>query len=793
MANNIRVHAIESSNLVSQEGLEKLIRILQDSDEKQQVVVLAPFSDTDLELTSLLVHAKEHDERLWSLQEQRFTRWTTLVESLLSIPAGAQVLQRIKQGFTDLEDILRSIWLIEEISEGARIYAATLCDSWVADIASHWAAISGMTSSLQRFDMVESVKDDVLFVHGPLYRSSVKEDLGEHSAAILASKLEGVGVTFWNNKALLKNADVHEVPSALVIRSLSYAEATELSFFGSPIIHSHALVPAIAASLPVQMRYWGDEKDPGTIISKDGDQKAPNRVKGFSIIHDIALINVEGAGMSGVIGIASRLFNAMREASISVVLISQASSEYSICFAVPETQMEKACQTAREEFSKEIEERSIQSIEGEPELAVLAAVGQQMTGQAGVAGKFFSSLGKAGVNVIAIAQGSSETNISAVIKGSDSKKALRALHARFFLSKRAISVGLLGPGNIGGTLLQQISSETTRLKEQFGLDIHIRGIANSRKMLLDQDGIDPSCWKDRFEKEAVELDMDLFTRHIGATYFPHSLIIDCTTSSTLAEKYATWLEMGIHVITPNKKAGTASMAYYNQLFDTSIRTGKRFLYETTVGAGLPIIWTLKDLVQTGDRVHRIEGIVSGTLAWLFSSYDGSVPFSTLVRQAKEMGYTEPDPRDDLSGMDVGRKAVILARELGYEVEVADIPIQSLVPKALDGCTAGQFMESLEQLDPFIEKAYEEATAKGEKLRYVAIVDEQGQCSASLESYPSSHPFAQASGTDNVICFTTDRYFTQPLVIKGPGAGREVTAGGVFSDILRLAAYLGARI
>jgi aspartokinase/homoserine dehydrogenase 1 len=789
--NDIRVHAVESSNLVSQDGLEKLIRILRTSGETHQVVVLAPFTDENLELTNLLHLAMQRDERLWSMQEQRFTRWTTLVEDLLAVPAGSKVLGRIKQGFADLEDILRSIWLVQEISEGVERYTSTLCDSWVADLACHWANLHNLPADLLSYaDSLkkQSVDESALFIYG-----AVKDGQSEYAAASIAAQLEAVGVTFWNNSSLLHNADHREVPSALVIRSLSYAEATELSFFGAPIIHSHALVPAIAASLDVQLRCWKDEEDPGTVISKHGDQKEPNRVKGFSIIHDIALINVEGAGMSGVIGIASRLFSAMRKASISVVLISQASSEYSICFAVPEREAERACATARKEFAPELEAASIQSIEAETGLAVLAAVGEQMTGQAGVAGKFFSSLGKAGVNVIAIAQGSSETNISAVIKGSDSKKALRALHARFFLSKRAISVGLLGPGNIGGTLLQQIAKETTRLKEQFGLDIHIRGIANSRKMLLDQDGIDPGDWKERFEKEAVELDEDLFTRHIGATYFPHSLIIDCTTSSKLAEQYVSWLESGIHVITPNKKAGTAPMEYYQRLLETSMRTGKRFLYETTVGAGLPIIWTLKDLVQTGDTVHRIEGIVSGTLAWLFSSYDGSVPFSSLVRQAKEMGYTEPDPRDDLSGMDVGRKTVILARELGHSLEVEDIPIQSLVPESLDGCSPSEFMERLEAIDPIIEKAYKDAAAKGEKLRYVGIVDEEGNCSASLRSYASDHPFAQASGTDNVICFTTDRYLSQPLVIKGPGAGREVTAGGVFSDILRLAAYLGARI
>lgn len=796
---SIRVHAVESANLATRQGCEKLIRIQTSTSEAQQIYVLSPLNDTELEISSLLELAKQRDERLWALQEQRFARWSTLVEEQLTMQIGQPVLERIKQDFADLEDILRSVWLVGEIASPVRNYLERICAGWLADLVSRYALQRGIAAqTIEYQSLLENGAGTsaVLFVYGTLPQvegCSTDDVRCEFAASSIAAFLEAEAVTFWNSTSLLRNADYSLVPSARVIRSLSYSEATELSFFGAPVIHPQALVPAIKKNIVVNLRWWGDENEIGTLISRNGDEVNGYRVKGFSVIHNIALINVEGAGMIGVIGIASRLFTAMREAGISVILISQASSEYSICYAVPESQMEHACRVARLTFASELEEGRIQSIEGEGDLAILAAVGKRMTGQAGIAGNFFSSLGKAGVNVIAIAQGSSETNISTVIKDSDSKKALRALHARFFLSKQAISVGLIGPGGIGGTLLGQIACESQRLKEQFGLDIHIRGIANSKRMLLDQEGIDPDNWKQRFEHEAVPLDLDTFIHHIGATYFPHSLVIDCTTSSDLALKYDSWLNMGIHVITPNKKAGTSPMEYYNRLFDTCLRTGRRFLYETTVGAGLPVICTLKDLVQTGDRIRRIEGIVSGTLAWLFSTYDGSVPFSTLVRQAKEMGYTEPDPRDDLSGMDVGRKMVILAREMGYEVEVTDVPIQSLVHEELTSLSLEAFMEELESLDEPIHKAYEEAKRENKKLRYVGIVDETGRCSASLKSFDIGHPFAQAGGTDNVICFITDRYFEQPLVIRGPGAGREVTAGGVFSDMLRLAAYLGARI
>lgn len=795
----LRIHALESANVVSKAGCEQLIRILRSYDETHHVVVLSPLKETTLELSSLFTLAQTRDERLWSVQEQRFKAWNAVMESLLPISLSAKVIDRIKSDFSDIEDLLRSVWLVEEISDPVVRHSERLTSGWVADLVCHWALSAEMDAQICAYDQVDeelAARHSLIVVYGTLPQGEATnptEERSEYAASHLAGLLKAGGVTFWNNTALLKSADEREVPSAQVIRALSYSEASELSFFGSPIIDPQALLPAIRREIDVQLRWWGDETDPGSIVSKEGNGAERDRVKGFSIIHGMALINVEGSGMSGVVGTASRLFSAMRRANISVTLISQASSEYSICFAVPQREMEKARLTAREEFARELEKKLIQSIEAENNLAILAAVGKRMTGQAGIAGKFFSSLGRAGVNVIAIAQGSSETNISAVIKSEDSKRALRALHARFFLSKQALSVGLIGPGSIGSTLLGQITTESERLKSQFGLDIHIRGIANSKKMLLDRDGIDPATWRERFAAEAVDLDLERFVHHIGATYFPHSLLIDCTTSSDLALRYNDWLERGIHVITPNKKAGTSSMAYYNTLFETALRTGRRFLYETTVGAALPVIGTLQDLVQTGDRIHRIEGIVSGTLAWLFSTYDATVPFSTLVRQAKEMGYTEPDPRDDLSGMDVGRKVVILAREIGHSVEVDDIPIDSLVPEALRAIPLDEFMNRLEELDPLMEEQYRRAKDAGRTLRYVGTVDEEGRCSAALASFAGSHPFAQAGGTDNVICFTTDRYRSQPLVVQGPGAGREVTAGGVFSDILRLGSYLGARL
>ncbi len=805
--NDIRIHSIEGSMLVSVPDCKKLLALRASCEEKTQVFVIAPVrDDAALELDSLLQAALNHDERMWSAMEKSASVWTSFVDELLPRKRNEAVHEAIKQGFSDIEDVLRTIWLVGDISVGSRRFIDGVVVSWVALMLGHFLEESGVPTSVVDFSRALSAQDassfvtDTVLVTGALPQpdGAVSSDIsslgrGEYAAALLAVKLHAKALTLWNDRSLLRTADIRMVPGAKVIETLTYAEATELSFFGAPVIHPQSMLPAVSSSIPIKLRWWGDTKDPGTLVVSKPAKDALYKVKGFSVIHDVALINVEGAGMSGVPGISSRLFTSMREADISVILISQASSEYSICFAVPDNQAVLACKTARNEFRRELDEQLIHSIDSEHDCAILAAVGEMMPGTPGVAGNFFRSLGKAGVNVRAIAQGSSERNISAVIKDVDSKRALRALHAGFFLSRQALSVGLFGPGNIGGTLLDQIARETERLNEQFDVDIRIRAIANSRKMLLDEEGIDLSDWRNLFARNAVELDLDALVSHVGATYYPHSVLIDCTTSAQLPEHYVSWLERGIHIVTPNKKAGTSPYPYYRKMMDTCHRTGRRFLYETTVGAGLPVVCTLKDLIQTGDRIHKVEGIVSGTLAWLFSSYDGTVPFSAMVRKAKEMGYTEPDPRDDLSGMDVARKTVILARELGYEVEVSQLDVASLVPEELVGLPVAEFMGRLDELDDTMLQLYRDAEAKGEKLRYVGMVDTDGVCRVSLKGYPADHPFAQAQGTDNVIAFTTDRYLTQPLVIKGPGAGPEVTAGGVFADILRLSAYLGARL
>ncbi|XP_075520248.1 bifunctional aspartokinase/homoserine dehydrogenase, chloroplastic-like [Primulina tabacum] len=426
-----------------------------------------------------------------------------------------------------------------------------------------------------------------------------------------------------------------------------------------------------------------------------------------------------------------------------------------------------------------------------PNCSILAAVGQKMASTPGVSATLFNALAKANINVRAIAQGCSEYNITVVVKREDCIKALRAVHSRFYLSRTTISMGIIGPGLIGGTLLDQLRDQAAVLKEKFNIDLRVMGIMGSRTMLLSDTGIDLSIWRDLQQDKA---DIQKFVQHVHGNHFiPNTVIVDCTADSYVASHYHDWLCRGIHVITPNKKANSGPLDQYLKLRTLQRQSYTHYFYEATVGAGLPIISTLQGLLETGDKILRIEGIFSGTLSYIFNNFVGARAFSEVVKDAKEAGYTEPDPRDDLSGMDVARKVIILARESGLKLELSDIPVQTLVPEPLkDSASPELFLQQLSQFDVDLAKQRQEAEDAGEVLRYVGVVDVVNRKgTVELRRYKKEHAFAQLSGSDNIIAFSTQRYAKQPLIVRGPGAGAEVTAGGVFSDILRLASYLGA--
>lgn len=610
----------------------------------------------------------------------------------------------------------------------------------------------------------------------------------DHSAAIFAALFKAQSLTIWTDVDGVLSGDPRRIPEAQIIKALTYDEAMELAYFGASVIHPQTLGPAVANDIPIRIRNTFSPEGSGSLISLDS--KSKRSIKGVTAVDGMALVNLEGAGMIGVPGTADRLFAALRAADVSVTLISQASSEHSICIAVPEDLAERAQAVIRDAFATELEDGQIQNVEVTKSQSVIAVVGDNMAGQPGVAAKFFGTLGRAGINIRAIAQGSSERNISAVVNSADATRALRAVHSGFYLSAKTLSIGLIGPGTVGGALLEQIRDRREWLLKHFNLDVRMRAIGRSQAMLLDERRVPLDDWRQQFEDESVPMDFDAFERHVQADHLPHAVIIDCTSSDDIAGRYAGWLEKGIHIVTPNKKAFSGSQGDYLQLKKSAQQGNAHYFYETTVGAALPIISTLRNLLDTGDQVHSIQGILSGTLAYLFNSYDGTTPFSEIVRTARENGYTEPDPRDDLSGMDVARKVTILARELGQSIEIGNFPVENLIPEELRNVDSTQFMADLPRYDEQMQALYAEAKAEGKVLRYIASLHANGEASVALQKIDRDNAMAHINLTDNIVQFRTDRYADNPLVIQGPGAGPAVTAGGVFADLLSLANRLG---
>jgi aspartokinase/homoserine dehydrogenase 1 len=612
----------------------------------------------------------------------------------------------------------------------------------------------------------------------------------DFSASIFAALLDAEEVVIWTDVDGVMSGDPRRIPDVAVIPELSWHEAMELAYFGAKVIHPRTMAPLVTRGIPVWIRNTARPDEAGTRIGAVGGDGG---VKGVTTIAGMALMNLEGAGLIGVPGTASRLFEALRHAGISVVLISQGSSEHSICCAVPEADGLRARAAVERAFAAEIRQGQVEGVGLVTGCSILAVVGEGMRGTPGVAAKLFGALGRAGVNVRAIAQGSSERNISAVIPSEDADRALRAVHAGFYLSPQAVSVGLIGPGGVGGQLLDQLAGEIPRLASESRLDLRVRALAGSKRMLLAPRSVDLAGWRKALAG-GIATDLDDFRVHVQAEHLPHAVIIDCSGSAKVAARYVEWLQRGIHVITPSKLAASGSLSEWHRLHEARRAAGVRYLGETTVGAGLPIIQTLRDLRQTGDTIIAIEGILSGTLAFLFNGYDGSRPFSGIVREARSLGYTEPDPRDDLSGLDVARKLVILAREMGIDLELEQVGVESLVPDELSGGTIDEFLDGFAGWDARMQERFERARARGHVLRYVARLDgRSGHAAVGLEELPSDHPFAYARLTDNVVQFVTQRYRDNPLVVQGPGAGPAVTAGGVFADLLRLAAYLGADV
>ncbi len=611
----------------------------------------------------------------------------------------------------------------------------------------------------------------------------------DYSAAIFANLFEAGELTIWTDVDGVLSADPRLVPDAVVLPTMSYAEACELAYFGAKVLHPQTMAPVQVPGIPLRIRNSLNPAAPGTlIVARNGHHDEP--VKGLTLVRDMAVLELVGNSMVGVPGTAERLFSALHRAGVSVTMISQGSSEHSICCIVRASQVERGRAAVVEAFDVGSGDVPTQAVNVTPGISVLAAVGDGMVGTPGVSARLLGALARSRVNIRAIAQGASERNISVAIASADATRALRAAHSAFWLSPKTLSVGVIGPGQVGRALLSQMAKVLPRLRADSHVDLRLRGIANSGYMALDHFAIHPDEAVERLASDSAEaFDAAAFAAHIRAEHLPHALIVDCSGSDAIAQHYPQWLAAGIHVVTPSKHAGSGDWARYAALREAQRQTGARFAYEATVGAGLPVINTLRSLLDTGDELQAIDGMLSGTLAWLFNSFDGSRPFSELVRQAREMGYTEPDPRDDLSGLDVARKLVILAREAGRRLSVEDVEIESLVPEALRDVGRDEFLARLHELDAPMQARLDEAGRQGLGLRHIARLGPDGEASVGVRALPDDHACRHTRLTDNLVQFTTVRYADNPLVVQGPGAGPAVTAAGVFGDVLAIARSL----
>ncbi|NTU68365.1 MAG: bifunctional aspartate kinase/homoserine dehydrogenase I [Chlorobiaceae bacterium] len=613
----------------------------------------------------------------------------------------------------------------------------------------------------------------------------------DYTATILGAALHADEVWIWTDVDGLFSADPKRVPDARVLPDISYAEAMELSHAGAKVLHPLAVQPAMKAGIPIIIRNSFNPGAPGTRIeaSPATESALPRPVTGLTSINHVVLLNLSGSGMAGVPGTASRLFSCLARHSINIIFISQASSEQSISLAITPGQTSMARRVLEEEFSREMDARRIDPIHVRRNLCMVAVVGNKMSGHPGVSAQLFETLGKNGINVIAVAQGANEMNISVVVDSSDEDKALNCIHESFFLSRRKVHLFIAGTGTIAKSLISQVRAHRSTLQEEMDLDVVVCGLANTRSMALDRGGIDLEHWHEAMKPRDDHDGIVGYIRRIREMNLHNTIVVDCTASTKVAEAYPDLLQENISVATANKLGMAGPWELYRRISEARRKSNAKFLYETNVGAGLPIINTLNDLRNSGDKIICIEGVLSGTLSYIFNELRKGGRFSEIVRKAKDAGYTEPDPRDDLSGADFARKLLILGRELGYRLEYADVECESLVPESCRGeMTPGEFLDRLSGIDDWYAAEIENAGSEGMTIAYTGELKD-GKAKVGLKRIPVESPVAGLNGTENLVVFTTDRYLKTPLVVKGPGAGGEVTAGGVFADILRIAGYL----
>lgn len=739
------------------------------------------------------------------------------VQELIPLKKQSKTMGKVKMLLNELEDICRGVFLIHELtaktsdkilSFGERLSSTIIADyfndmehnTFLADPRDFIVTDSNYSRAEVNFEKTnakivsyfKNVKEKLIVCPGFIAASEDGEitTLGrggsDYTAAIIAAALNSAELEIWTDVSGMMTADPRLVSSAYAIEEISYEEAMELSHFGAKVIYPPTIQPVLEKNIPIHIKNTFKKDDAGTVI-KQASATNGSLIKGLSSIQNIALFNLSGSGMVGIPNFSHRLFRALSTAKVNVVMITQASSEHTICVGIDAGDAKKSQAAIEHEFAYELSTHKINPVQIEKDLAIIALVGSNMKEKVGVSGTMFSVLGQNGINIKAIAQGSSEKNISVVIYEREVKKALNSLHESFFLSeKRRINLFMIGVGNVGAALIEQLRKQKQYLSQHHHIDLRIVAMANSKKMLFQEEGINLKNWKESLMEDGEAMKVEDFLQQMETLNLRNSIFIDNTANSDIAGLYKRVLKKSISVVTPNKIACTNSYQDYLELKKTALLYKAKFLFETNVGAGLPVINTLNDLIKSGDEVLKIEAVLSGSLNFIFNNFNKEAKFADIVRQAQTEGYTEPDPRIDLSGVDVKRKILILIRESGLDMEIDDIPAQAFIPEdCMNAPSIDKFFEKLEEHEEVFQQLVKKAEKEGKKIKYVASYN-KGKAETGLRFVEKSHPFYNLEGKDNIVLFTTKRYPEQPLVIKGAGAGAEVTASGIFADIMRIA-------
>jgi len=803
------------------ESINQVIQIIEENlNEGHKIaVVFSAMGGVTNKLIEIGKLASISDLEYLNILKSVEERHILAIKGLIDIKNQSSSIAKVKGLFNELEDLLRGVTLIKELSNRTGDLIVSFGERLSTTIITETLKNRGIDAAFLDARKIIKTNDNFGYadVNFELTNNLIKKYFGQTNqlqciTGFIGSTIEGVTTTLgrggsdytgsiigaalnasvieiWTDVNGMLTSDPRKVKNAFTIPTITYAEAMELSHFGAKVIYPPSLTPAFQKNIPLKILNTFNHKHPGTLVSKTASIKEYS-ITGISSIDDIALVNVQGGGMMGVAGVSAKLFSILATNKISVILISQASSEHSICFAVDPKSAYGIKEILDEGFATEIEQGLVDSISIEHNLSVIAVVGEGMRSSFGTSGKLFTVLGKNGINVVATAQGSSELNISVVINKKDIRKALNAIHETFFkVDGLTLNLFLVGAtGLIGSTLLRQIKEQLTYLKQRKNLNIQLVGITNSKKMLFEEEGIHLDNWNEKLQEKGEIANLSDFVSEVIFLNLPYSVFVDCTADKNIVQYYQPLLSNSISIVTPNKVANSGSYTQYATLRDTAQKHGAKFLYETNVGAGLPIINTLQGLITSGDKINKIEAVLSGTLAYIFNNFKVGDKFVDVVREAKAKGFTEPDPRDDLSGQDVARKILILSREAGLHLEPSDVKLTNLLNDAcLNAPSVELFFEELEKDNVRFEQLLSDAESKGEVLRFVASL-ENNEASIGLKTVGREHPFYNLSGSENIVSFTTERYKYNPLVVKGPGAGAEVTASGVFADIMSISSH-----